>query len=68
MTEKTAQANQSNALQGRGTGLLAASLPTLLTQFTRTPTLAQARGVGAYQLAGARNAASRKPATAEPTL
>lgn len=39
---------------------MAAGLPSLFTQFIKRPTILQARGIGAYQLAEARNASMRK--------
>jgi len=42
----------------------AAGLPALFTQFIRKPTIPTVRGFGAYQLAEARNAATRKTVAA----
>jgi hypothetical protein len=49
--------------QRRSAGLssLAASLPTLFNAFVRKPSLVQARGVAAYQLAAARNVTIKTP-------
>lgn len=42
----------------------ATSLPTVLTQLTKRPSLLSARGVNAYQLTETRNSGDRKPAPA----
>ena len=64
--EKAAQTVQASVVQSRGISQLAASLPPVLTLLSRTPTLAQARGIGAYQPAGARNAAVKREPEPEP--
>lgn len=63
--QKAVQTMQASAVQNRGISQLAASLPPMLTLIVKSPTLAQARGIGAYQLAGTRNATiKREPESA----
>jgi hypothetical protein len=68
--EAIANAKLATTLAGEtnmrsGIAQFASAIPALVSQFMRRSTLAQARGVSAYQLAEARNAASRTPVTAE---
>jgi hypothetical protein len=48
-----------------GIAQFASALPTLFGQLIRRSTIAQVRGVSAYQLAQARNAANRQAVAAE---
>lgn len=58
-------ANAVNETVARSVVAQAASgLPALFNQFIRKPTILTARGLGAYQLAEARNAATRKAVAA----
>ncbi|MFZ4540255.1 MAG: hypothetical protein ACOYNL_00405 [Rickettsiales bacterium] len=64
--QPSVEANQQTEFTTRSLTQLATSLPSLLSQFIRRPSIATARGLPAYQLAEARNVTTaRKPAAAE---
>ena len=54
----------SDAMTRSGAAQQAMTVPNILSQFIRRPTLVQAKGVGAYQLAEARNATTKNIAAA----